>query len=97
MSESKVVRLLRREKAREITGDSNAVFYDKQNKGLLPRPIKIGLRSVAWPEHELVRVANARIAGRSDEEIKKLVASIMAERRRADSPVESDVLVGGAA
>jgi prophage regulatory protein len=54
-------------------------YYDVKN-GLFTRPVKIGKRASAWPAHEVAAINQARIAGKSDEEIKKLVAELEAAR-----------------
>jgi prophage regulatory protein len=54
--------------------------YDQVKHGLLPRPIKLTQRSSAWPEDEIAAVVAARIAGKSDAEIRSLVKSLMAAR-----------------
>jgi len=56
-------------------------IYDDVKAGLLPPPIKIGARSVAWLQDEITSVLNARIAGKGESEIKALVSQLVAERR----------------
>jgi len=51
------------------------------HQGLWPRQVNLGSRSVAWPESEVSALIDARIAGKSEEEIRELVASL--EQRRA--------------
>jgi prophage regulatory protein len=46
-------------------------------------PVSIGGRSVAWPEQELQAVNRARVAGKSDDEIRALVRQLEADRTRA--------------
>jgi len=50
------------------------------SQGLFPRPVKLGARSVAWPEHEIEALISARIASQSEEEIRELVSQLMRER-----------------
>jgi len=54
--------------------------YSDIKNGLFTRPVKIGPRASAWPSHEVAAINQARIAGKSDEEIKKLVAELEAAR-----------------
>lgn len=77
------MRLLRITDACGTTGDRRATFYAKQKAGLLPMPVSIGGRSVAWPEQELQAVNRARVAGKSDDEIRALVRQLEADRTRA--------------
>lgn len=76
-------RLLRLPAVLDITGHRTTNLYKHCKLGLFPAPIKITQRSVAWPESEVVAVNAARIAGRSDDEIRRLVADLMAARTRA--------------
>jgi prophage regulatory protein len=54
------------------------VYYDVDN-GLLPPPLKRD-RSSFWVAHEIDAVVVARIGGKSDDEIKILVADLVAAR-----------------
>lgn len=48
--------------------------------GLLSKPIPIGPRSVGWPDYEVRSIMAARIAGKNDDEIRKLVSDLHAKR-----------------
>jgi prophage regulatory protein len=48
--------------------------------GTLTRPVKIGLRSVGWPDEEVDLICAAQIAGKSREELKELVNRLHARR-----------------
>jgi prophage regulatory protein len=54
-------------------------YYDIQN-GLFTRPVKLGERASAWPESEVAALNQARIAGKSNDEIRQLVAELEAAR-----------------
>jgi len=54
--------------------------YDDIKKGLFTRPVKIGLRASAWPEYEVAAINAARIAGKSEDEIKAIVTQLEAAR-----------------
>ncbi len=58
-------------------------LYAWQASGLITPGISLGLRSVAWPQHELDQIAAARIAGKSEEEIRALVCNLVAARADA--------------
>lgn len=46
-------RLLRLPEVCLRTGMSKAWIYDAMSRGLFPRPVRIGIRAVAWTEDEL--------------------------------------------
>jgi len=48
--------------------------------GLFPEGILIG-RSLMWPEYEVEALQRARIRGDSDDQIRTLVADLMAKRK----------------
>jgi len=64
-------------------GRSRSAHYLDIQVGLFTRPVSIGARSVGWPEHEVAALNAARIAGRSDAEIRALVAKLEAARKAA--------------
>lgn len=51
-------------------------------RGLFPMPVKVGVRAIAFPEDEVAAVNAARIAGKSDDDIRQLVKQLH-ERRDA--------------
>lgn len=61
-------------------GVKKTQHYTDVKNGLFTRPVKIGKRASAWPKHETAVINQARIAGKSEEEIKKLVAELEAAR-----------------
>lgn len=65
---------------RERCRSRSAHYLDIQ-QGLFTRPVSIGLRAVGWPASELVALNAARIAGKSDEEIRTLVVKLEAARK----------------
>lgn len=68
----------------ERTGLSRASVYLHKNRGLLPAPVKIGVSS-AWPDYEIAAINAARIAGKSDDEIRELVTNLERQRTVAAS------------
>lgn len=74
------MRMLRIDKVLEKTGDTRSPLYDKITRGLFTRPVKIGERAAAWPEHEADAISAARTAGASEAEIRKLVQRLHDER-----------------
>ena len=61
-------------------GRSRSTHYLDIQQGLFPQPVPIGARAVGWPEHEVVALNSARIAGKNDAEIRALVARLNAAR-----------------
>ena len=59
---------------------SNASTYNLIREGLWTKPVPIGQRSVGWPDYEVKAICAARIAGKSDSEIRELVAQLHAKR-----------------
>lgn len=72
--------LIKLARVREITKLHESGVYRHMQHGLLPRPVKFG-RSSYWLEHEIQQVVGARIAGKSDAEIRALVAELMRARK----------------
>lgn len=75
------ISLLRPSKAYARLGMSRSSFYSQISEGLLPRPVSIGSRSVALPDHEIDEVIKARLSGKTDDEIKALVRRLEASRK----------------
>ena len=46
-------RLFRIGEVLEITGLSKSVLYEMVNRGDFPRPLRIGLRAVAWRQEDI--------------------------------------------
>ncbi len=64
-------------------GRSRSAHYLDIANGLFTPPVLIGGRAVAWPSNETEAINNARIAGWSDEQIRELVAKLVAARKVA--------------
>ena len=62
---------------------SRSTFYRDVNLGLLPRPVKLGLRAAGIPDYEVSAIAAARIAGKTDDDIRALVQRMHAARAQA--------------
>jgi len=67
-------------------GRAGATIYLRITQGVFPRPVPLGPRAVGWPETEIEAVNAVRIAGKSDEEIRQLVATLEAAREVAADP-----------
>lgn len=53
-SKSATTRLIRRPELLRMTGLANSTLYAYMAQGRFPRPVKIGARSVAWPEEAIL-------------------------------------------
>lgn len=76
-------RLLKLDAVRDLTALRTTSVYRAVKLGTLPPPIKLTSRSSAWVEDEIAACNEARIAGKSDEDLKRLVARLVAKRQQA--------------
>lgn len=67
----------------QARGRSRSSHYLDIQQGLFTAPVQIGARAVGWPSSEVEAINSARIAGKSDDEIRKLVTKLEAERKAA--------------
>lgn len=65
-----------------LTGLSRSSVYARVTENLLPHPVSLGGRAVGWPLREIAAVNAARIAGKSDDEIRALVIQLESDRRK---------------
>jgi prophage regulatory protein len=73
--------ILRMQAVKTVTGHrSHASIYGAIRDGLFTKPVSIGKRSVGWPDDEIQKICDARIAGYSDNQMKQLVEQLHAER-----------------
>jgi len=77
-----LIKLIRRPEKLLRTGRSKSSNYNDEKQGLCVPPISIGPRAVAYVEHEVKAVIQARIAGKTNDEIKALVAELIAQRKQ---------------
>lgn len=62
-------------------GIGKTTLHNRILDGLLPPPIPLGARSVGWLSHELDQVLAFMAAGKSDDEIRSLVAHLVSLRK----------------
>jgi prophage regulatory protein len=67
---------------KNLTGLSRSSIYAFIERGKFPKQIKIGERAVAWLESEVNELINARVSGKTDEEVKALVIELEAGRKK---------------
>ena len=65
----------------EQSGLSRSSVYLRISQGLWTKPISLGGRAVGWPADEVNVLIAARIAGKSDDEVRELVQSLEANRK----------------
>ena len=75
-----VSRLVRLPEVMAATGLRSTSIYSRAKAGLFTPPIKITSRCSAWPEREIAAINAATIAGKSDEEIREVVKSLVEAR-----------------
>lgn len=78
-----ITTLLRLPTVKQISGKGRSTLYRDIQKGLFTPGVEIGGSRVAWPSDEIQKINQARIAGKSDDEIKALVKELVAARGAA--------------
>ena len=59
---------------------SDASIYNAIRDGLFTTGVAIGQRAKGWPDYEVEAIIAARVAGKSDTQIRELVKSLHAKR-----------------
>lgn len=72
--------ILRIPAAKAQSGYSRSTIYLRIAQGLWTKQISLGPRCVGWPANEVSALNAARIAGKTDEEIRALVVKLEAAR-----------------
>jgi len=86
--------LLRLPAVIEHLGESRSTIYSNIQEGRFVKPISLsGGYAKAWPADEVAAIINARIAGRSDDEIEALVRVLHQARLTADLPADDVVAI----
>lgn len=75
--------ILRRKQVEAESGYSRSTIYLRISQGLWVRPVALGARAVGWPFSEVASLNAARIAGKSEDEIRALVVKLEAARAAA--------------
>ncbi len=63
------------------SGLSRSTLYLRIAQGLWTKPVSLGGRTVGWPSSEVAALNAARIAGKTDDEIRALVNKLQADRK----------------
>lgn len=75
--------ILRLPAVKAESGYSRSSIYLRISQGLWPKPVSLGARAVGWPADEVAALNAARIAGKGDDEIRRLVTKLEAARTAA--------------
>lgn len=63
------------------TGIGRSTIYLRISQSLITSPVSLGANSVGWPLHEIDAIIAARVAGKSDDEIRLLVSELETARK----------------
>jgi prophage regulatory protein len=63
------------------TGLSRSTLYLRITQGLWTKPISLGGRAVGWPLSDIVALNAARIAGKTDHDVRELVTALESDRK----------------
>ena len=75
-------KILRLPAVKSESGHSRSTIYLRISQGLWTKPVSLGGRTVGWPASEISTLLSARIAGKTDAEIRVLVQTLEQERKR---------------
>lgn len=72
--------LLRLPAVMSATGLTRSTLYLRIKQRLMTPPVKLGERVAAWPADEVEAINAARIAGKTTDQIRELVAQLEQQR-----------------
>ncbi|MCH2160103.1 MAG: hypothetical protein MK096_15140 [Oleiphilaceae bacterium] len=72
--------MVRRPEACKTLGKGRTAFYNDINNGLMTPGVAVTSRTVAWPSDEVSAILKARIAGKSEADLKELVQVLLEKR-----------------
>ena len=76
-----MARIIRLRGVMHETGDSRSTIYSRIAQGLFPKPVHLGPRSRGWTDSEVATINAARIAGKTNDEIRVLVHRLHSARK----------------
>ncbi len=82
-------RIVRERERKELTGIPTSSWYDLVNAGLATPAVKLSKYTAGWPYTELAALNAARIAGKSESDIRTLVTRLIAARANAFDKFEA--------
>ena len=75
------ISLIRRKQLEQRMGIGRSTIYLRISQSLITSPVSLGANSVGWPLHEIDAIMAARVAGKSDDEIRLLVSELETARK----------------
>ena len=90
LSQETALTILRRKQVEYRTGYSRSTIYLRVSQGLWTRQVSLGARSVGWPAAEVDELNAARIAGKTDDEIRELVRVLEKNRTKAGTTIRRE-------
>jgi prophage regulatory protein len=73
--------ILRTQEVMRICGyKSRTSIHQNVLAGVITKPINVSARAVGWPDYEIEAIVKARIAGKSDDELRALVEQLHTQR-----------------
>jgi prophage regulatory protein len=75
--------ILRLPDVKASAGLSRSTIYLRITQGVFPKPVSLGGRAVGWPASEVAALNAARIAGKTNAEVRDLVVKLEAGRKTA--------------
>jgi prophage regulatory protein len=75
------ITIIRLPRVMDRTGRRRSAVYDDIARGVITRPVACGRRAVGWPSDEIDIIVGARIAGRTEDEIRAIVDRLHAARQ----------------
>jgi prophage regulatory protein len=75
------MQILRLPEVKRVLGyRADASVYNAIRAGLFTAGVAVGQRAKGWPDYEAQAIATARVAGKSDDQIRELVQALHAKR-----------------
>ncbi|WPL18234.1 putative transcriptional regulator [Thiorhodovibrio winogradskyi] len=78
----------------ERTGYSRSRLYARISEGLFPRPIALGRRMAAWPEHEVEAVIAAHIRETPESDMAQMVERLHSMRATFGLARHDEFMIG---
>jgi prophage regulatory protein len=75
--------ILRLPAVKAQSGYPRSTLYLRISQGLWTKPVRLGTRAVGWPSNEVAALNAARIAGKTEAEIRLLVDRLVSARKSA--------------
>lgn len=72
------------------SGLCRSTIYLRISQGLWTKPINLGAQAVGWPSGDVAAINAARIAGKSNEEIRTLVVTLETARKSFTQEVRNE-------